>query len=352
MNALGGTLIGIQSGFLLLAGIFVGGSIGGFLGSGYKIVAAIFVILLWGAFAGCMINSVRLAYAFGNGNGDLGQALTWANWLFIIGIPLSALTGLGFAFLSFVGCGPLYLPRLYHYGGMAATILSLAAFFMLPLIVHWCGENNSYPGYHTWAWVVFVPLGVAIFWGVVWMVAYFGFLKGDITLSDYGAANHIYKLPFPGGEDSWVIQGNNSNLDHNDSHFLQKFSWDFERRCGTPVLASRDGTISEVIEINDSYGTDATNNQITVNQADGTVAFYLHIQKGSVPAKFSKTGTVVHQGDEIALAGCVGRSLTGHIHFMVRKGSPSIGVSFVDVTDDNGIPRTFGTYTSGNKKVP
>ncbi len=49
---------------------------------------------------------------------------------------------------------------------------------MLPLIVcRWCGENNSYPGYHTWAWVVFVPLGVAIFWGVVWMVAYFGFLK-------------------------------------------------------------------------------------------------------------------------------------------------------------------------------
>jgi hypothetical protein len=44
--------------------------------------------------------------------------------------------------------------------------------------------------------------------------------------------------------------------------------------------------------------------------------------------------------------------MTGHIHFMVRKNGTSIGVSFTDVTDDKGIPRTFCSYTSGNRRVP
>ena len=64
---------------------------------------------------------------------------------------------------------------------------------------------------------------------------------------------------------------------------------------------------------------------------------------------------IVNQGDELAKVGCVGNSLTGHIHFMVRPGKTStttIGVTFTDVSDDNGIPRTFGSYTSGNRRVP
>ena len=351
MDTLGGVLIGIQLAFLLLSGILIGGSFGGFLGSGYKIVAAILVIVLWGTFAGFMVNSVRLAYGLFRGTVDQRESLTWANWLFIIVSILAPLTGLGFAFLSLVGCGPLYLPRLYHWGGMAGTILGLAAFFLLPVIVDACGGSSDYPGYHNWYWVVFVPLGVAIIWGLVWLIPYL-MLKGDINLSDYSAANHVYKLPWPGGEDSWVIQGNNSGFNHNASNFSQKFAWDFERRCGTPVLAARDGTIGSVTDTNDGIGDN--NNQITVNHNDkaGTVAYYLHIQKGSVPSGFRKAGTTVHQGDQIAEVGCVGKSMTGHIHFMVKVGSNSIGASFVDVTDDNGIPRTFGSYTSGNRKVP
>jgi murein DD-endopeptidase MepM/ murein hydrolase activator NlpD len=232
---------------------------------------------------------------------------------------------------------------------MVGAILGLLAFFLLPVIVSACTGDTDYPGYHNWYWIVFVPLGVAIIWGLVWLIPYL-MLKGDIKLSDYSAANHVYKLPWPGGEDSWVIQGNNSGFNHNASSFGQKFAWDFERRCGTPVLAARDGTIAGVVDTNDGIGS--TNNQITVNQAGGTVASYLHIQKGSVPSGFRTAGTTVHQGDQIAKVGCVGKSMTGHIHFMVKTGSNSIGVSFVDVSDDNGIPRTFGSYTSGNRKVP
>lgn len=349
MVALGRTLIGIQVGFLLLAGILIGGSFGGFLGGGHMIVSALLVIVLWGVFAGLMINSVRLAMAVANGSGDQTRALTWANRLFITVTILSPFTGLGLAFLSFVGCGPLYVPSLYHWGGMIGTILGFLAFFLLPVIVSACVGDTDYPGAHNWWWIVFLPLGVAIVWGLAWLIPYL-ILKGDINQSDYSSANRIYKLPFPGGESSWVVQGNNSSLNHNTENFGQKFAWDFRRRCGTPVLAAHDGTIGTVIDTNDGIGD--TNNQILVNQAGGTVAYYLHIQKGSVPTQFRSAGASVHQGDQIAMVGCVGKSLTGHIHFMVKQGANSIGVSFVDVTDDNGIPRTFGSYTSGNRTVP
>jgi len=215
-------------------------------------------------------------------------------------------------------------------------------------------DNTDYQTCHRWWWIVFTPLGVAIVWGLAWLIPYL-LLKGDITLSDYAASNHIYQLPFPGGESSWVIQGNNSSLNHNNnSNSGQKFSWDFRRRCGTPVLAARKGTIKTLAD--DTHdGIGGTNNQITVDHGDGTVAFYLHIQKGSVPTRLRTISAVVNQGDEIAEVGCVGNSLTGHIHFMVRPGqtaTTTIGVSFTDVSDDNGIPRTFGSYTSGNRIVP
>ena len=355
MNTLGGVLFFIQLGFLLLAAILIFGSIGGFFGGGHMITAAILVIVLWGVFAGLMIKSVLLAYAYWMGRGSQSDTLEWASGLFKTVSLLAPFTGLGLAFLSIVGCGPLYVPSLYHWGGLVGFILGLAAVWLLPVIVGWCGESTSYDW--GWWWILYgfqilFVLGYILVWPIVYLV-----LKGDINLADYPPANHVYKLPFPGGEESWVIQGNNSNLDHNNDpgHVQQKFSWDFRRECGTPVLASRDGTIALVTDTNDSFGSTDPNNEVRIKQSDGNTAYYLHIQKGSVPAHFRPPGTVVHQGDTIALAGCVGISLTGHIHFMVRSGpdnsSPTIGVSFVDVTDDNGIPRTFGTYKSGNKVV-
>jgi hypothetical protein len=334
--------------FLLLAAILIGGSIGGFFGSGYMIASAILVILLWGAFAGLTINAIRLANGAANNTGSLTQALRWANRLFATVTALSAATGLLLGFLAFVGCGPLWLSSLYHWGGMIGTILGFLAFFLLPVIVRACvGETDEYATYHRWWWVVFMPLGVAVLWGLAWLIPYL-LLKGDINEADYTATNHVYKLPFPGGESSWVIQGNNSSLNHNNQHNGQKFSWDFRRRCGTPVLAARDGTVaSNPIISNDGMG--GPNNEIDIDQGDGTTAQYLHIQKDSTKLK---KGDKVKQGDQIALVGSVGNSMTGHIHFMVKQGGTTIGVSFTDVKDDKGIPRTFHSYTSGNRKVP
>jgi Peptidase family M23 len=329
--------------FLLLAAIFIGGSIGGFLGSGYMIASAIVAIVLWGAFAGLTINAIRLANA-----GSLTPALLWANRLFVVVTILSAVTGLVLGFLAFIGCGPLWLSSLYHWGGMIGTILGFLAFFLLPVFVRACvGESDEYATCHRWWWVVFMPLAVAVLWGLAWLIPYL-LLKGDINESEYAAANRLYKLPFPGGESSWVIQGNDSSLNHNNAHNGQKFSWDFRRRCGTPVLAARDGTVaSNPIITNDGMG--GSNNEIDIDHGDGTTGQYLHIQKDSTKLK---KGDKVKQGDQIALVGSVGNSMTGHIHFMVKQGGTTIGVSFTDVTDDKGIPRTFHSYTSGNRRVP
>jgi hypothetical protein len=355
MVALGRTLLGVHVLFLVLAGILIGGSFGGFLGSGYMIASALLVIVLWGVFAGLTINAVRLAKGVANNAGDATQALMWAKWLFFTVIILSGFTGLGLAFLSFVGCGPLWLPSLYHWSGMIGTILGFVAFFLLPVVVCACvGDAGGYATPHRW-WVVAVaPTAVAVGWGLVWLIPYL-VLTGGVNVSEYKAKDHTYKLPFPGGESSWVIQGNNSSFNHNNANLGQKFSWDFRRRCGTPVLAAHDGTIATLPD--DTHdGMGGPNNQIQVNQADGTVAFYLHIQNGSVPARLRTVGAIVKQGDEIAKVGSVGNSLTGHIHFMVRQSTAAtattIGVSFTDVSDDNGIPRTFGSYTSGNRIVP
>ena len=351
MIALGRTLLVVHLVFLLLAAIFFFTSIGGFWGDGYMIVSALLVMALWGTFAGLTVNAVRLANCVANGAGDLSQTLMWTNRLFLTLTILSPVTGLGLAFLAFVGCGPLWIPNLYHWCGMIGTILGFVAFFLLPVIVRACvGDVGGYATDHRWWWVVFMPSGVALLWGLAWLIPYL-ILKGDVNVSEYQSKDHVYKLPFPGGESSWVIQGNNSSLNHNNANSGQKFSWDFRRRCGTPVLAARDGTIATLPD--DSHdGVGGTNNQIQVRQSDGTVAFYLHIQKGSVPAKFRSMGAPVKQGDEIAKVGSVGNSLTGHIHFMVKQGATTIGASFTDVSDDNGIPRAFGSYTSGNRKVP
>lgn len=352
MVTLARILMAILGVFLLLAAILIGASFGGFLGSVYVIIAAVIVILLWGIFGGLTINAIRFLYRVSNGSGDLTQALKWANNLFGTVTALSAVTGLALGFLAFVGCGPYWLPSLYHWGGMVGTVLGFLAFFLLPVLVRACvGESDDYATYHKWGWVVFMPLTVVVIWILAWVIPYF-ILKGDVNLTEYAAANRVYKLPFPAGESSWVIQGNNSSLNHNNGNSGQKFSWDLRRPCGSPVLAARAGTITTVpIDTNDGMG--GANNQVAIVHGDGTVAYYLHIENGSVPARLKTVPATVRAGEQIARVGSVGNSMTGHIHFMVRTSAASnaltMGVSFTDVSDDRGIPRTFSSYTSGNR---
>ncbi len=154
MVVLGRTLFVVHLVFLLLAGILFGASFGGFLGGGYMITSALLVIVSWGVFAGLMVNAVRLAIHVANDTGSSTQALMWAKALFRTVTILSFVTGLGLAFLSFVGCGPLWIPSLYHWGGMIGTILGFLAFFLLPVLVRACvGETDDYATFSRWGWV-------------------------------------------------------------------------------------------------------------------------------------------------------------------------------------------------------
>lgn len=187
---------------------------------------------------------------------------------------------------------------------------------------------------------------MVLVWSLTWVVVY-AKLSGTIDEKAYPSrSGSPYKLPFPGGESSWVIQGNHSSLNH---HGTQQFAWDFRRSCGTPVLAARDGTVTKVDDSHDGNGSDKPNNKIVVDHGDGTSAEYLHFQYKSAKVKEKQT---VKQGDVLALVGNVGNSLTGHIHFQVDKGGQSIAVVFSDpdVKDDQGIPRTFSSYESSNRK--
>lgn len=331
-------MILLHSVLLLLAAIFIGASFAGFLGDAPMIVAALIAILGWGSFAVLGAFGIRSAV-----RGPSEAAWPRLRRQLLLAVIFSPVTGLGLGFLSLVGCGPAWLPSLYHWGGLASTLVALPLLLCLPLmaeayaVVPKC-ERETY----TWPWLVFLPLVLALVWGLAWLIAFL-LLRGDIDESLYLARDRVYRLPYPAGEDSWVIQGNRSGFNHEGA--AEGFAWDFRRPCGTPVLAARSGSIA-IAPVDSHDGIGGPNNVVQVAQGDGTVAFYMHIQKGSARVR---TGDTVRQGQPLASVGCVGNSLTGHIHFTVRRGGVGVPVSFTDVRDDRGIPRTFSSYTSGNR---
>lgn len=314
------------------------------------IISAVIVIVTWGVLTGLMIRTLILTIpdAFTNGS-DSDRMLLWSTRLFLIIAIHSVVTGLGLGFLAFVGCGCFWLPSLYHWAGLVVAFLAFAMYFLLPWMVRTFGTGEgTYARPFRLFTKIFFPLLVVAIWGLAWLIPYL-YLKGDIKVADYkwkgvGPAP-VYKLPFPGGESSWVIQGNNSGSNHSGK---ATYAWDFRRPCGTPILAARDGTIaSDPVVKNDEVGGE-NNNEIDVDHGDGTVARYLHLQYQSTKLK---KGAWVRAGDELAKVGSVGNSLTGHIHFVVddTKKKESKAITFQDVKEDGGIPRTFRSYKSGNR---
>ena len=243
-------------------------------------------------------------------------------------IIVAPLTGLGLAFLAFVKCGPVAVPRYFH-------ALGLIALLVAAVMVLGDRDKSSTLG-------IVLSVVVPIVWVLAWLIPYL-LLRGRVDPAAYATAPSAFKLTFPSGERTWVIQGNNTRFNHTLDNLTQGFAWDFRRPCGTPVRAALAGTVTSVIDSNDGIGGD--NNEIEIRHADGSVASYLHILHNSAQVL---VGAGVSQGDLLASVGSVGHSLTGHIHFHVRVGADTIPVKFADVTRHDGIPRGFRFYTSGN----
>lgn len=85
---------------------------------------------------------------------------------------------------------------------------------------------------------------------------------------------------------------------------------DFVADTGTPVIASRAGT---VIEADSSGWNSGWGKYILIRHADGDTTRYAHLSRILLAA-----GTEVPQGELIALSGSTGRSTGPHLHFEIR----------------------------------
>lgn len=150
-----------------------------------------------------------------------------------------------------------------------------------------------------------------------------------------------YKLPWKSGIERWVAQGNRSFTTHRG---FFEFSWDFVMPVGTPILSSRSGVVSEVVQSLSGIGF-FHGNRVVVTHDDGTHGVYAHIKKDSA---LVTPGQRISQGQTIAEAGMVGATTFPHLHFHVlnREKSSSIPISFADVP--NGIPFAGNKYQSRN----
>ena len=326
----------------LASALFGAFALGGLRGEWPMMLASIVVTLAWfGLLAWGIVSFARGWPALDANRGLLLTSLR--RWLWVE-VWVAPVVGLLLAFLAFVDCGPLWIPTMFHWFGLAMTILGLALFYSQPSVVTLLvgAPSPSVPS-RAWWQITLHCVVLTLVWALVWGIPYFAMLKDSVNVANYAGAAAGFKLPWRGGEDGWVIQGSDTGMNHNDATLQQKFAWDFRRECGTPVLAAKAGKVTKVVVTNDGLG--GSNNLVEVTLADGSVASYLHVQQNSAVVT---VGQAVAQGASLASVGCVGNTLTGHIHFHVKLGSSTIPVLFDDV--DGGVPRTFSSYTSGNTR--
>ncbi len=82
---------------------------------------------------------------------------------------------------------------------------------------------------------------------------------------------------------------------------------DFAAYRGTPIYASRSGTVTKAVSLTYSYG-----NYVTINHGDGYSSLYAHMDYFVVSA-----GQYVSQGQLIGYVGSTGNSTGNHLHFTI-----------------------------------
>jgi murein DD-endopeptidase MepM/ murein hydrolase activator NlpD len=153
-----------------------------------------------------------------------------------------------------------------------------------------------------------------------------------------------YRLPWPAGLTRLCSQSNRGVVSHRG---WGEYAYDFNMPVGSDVCAARGGVVTRVIVRHEGHGLHMTNNLIAIDHGDGTVGWYLHLQKDG---SLVRVGERVALGQKIARSGHVGRSLVPHLHFQVTDTDrrSTLPVTFADVLGQGGAPRMFFSYTSGN----
>ncbi len=153
-----------------------------------------------------------------------------------------------------------------------------------------------------------------------------------------------YRLPWPARQTWFCGQSNRGVVSHRG---WEEYAYDFNMPVNSEVSAARGGVVTRVVVRHDGHGLRLPNNFIAIDHGDGTVGWYLHLQKDG---SLVRPGERVRQGQIIARSGHVGRSLAPHLHFQVTDAArkATLPITFADVEQQRGIPRMFFFYTSGN----
>jgi murein DD-endopeptidase MepM/ murein hydrolase activator NlpD len=121
-----------------------------------------------------------------------------------------------------------------------------------------------------------------------------------------------------------------------------RFAFDFWLPSGTPIRAARDGTVVRVVEDFSRGGTEERfkkrANLIFILHADGTIARYLHLQRGGANVE---VGDRVAAGDLIGFSGNTGYSQNPHLHFDVFSIDENLERQTVDVRFATAAPEGF-----------
>jgi murein DD-endopeptidase MepM/ murein hydrolase activator NlpD len=141
-------------------------------------------------------------------------------------------------------------------------------------------------------------------------------------LGDFNAEQQVqatYRLPFRDGEAYFLGQSPGGPITTH-STLENAFAVDLQLPEGTPVVASREGTVIET-EAGQTYGGQDPDllpkaNCVRILHQDGTIATYAHLAHGGV---FVYPGQHVAEGTQIGLAGNTGFSSGPHLHFVVQK---------------------------------
>lgn len=159
---------------------------------------------------------------------------------------------------------------------------------------------------------------------------------------------HPYRLPFANGVSAHCGQGYFGAWSHQQERAL-----DFSMPEGTSVVAARSGV---VVDTQASYTTGGADksfapyaNYISVEQADGTIARYLHLKPGGV---LVSVGQRVKAGQAIGLSGNTGWSTQPHLHFEVDRPlsgrtKDTVPTTFITTEAPDGTSIEAGhTYTA------
>ena len=155
----------------------------------------------------------------------------------------------------------------------------------------------------------------------------------------------LYVLPFPVGTRYRMSLGNCSSSFHGPLT-PDQYAYDFVMEIGTPITASRAGTVVHV----EASGRDGgfPNNLVVVRHDDDTYAQYMHLTQGGADVR---VGDRVAPGDPIGRSGNTGLAGTPHLHFVVTTDGWAYRYASVPVTFRNGAPsetvlRGGVTYTA------